>query len=169
MIVHDSKSKKEWNMNCYLHHDREAAGTCVGCGKFICTECTQNVQDRSYCPACVQKGVPFQQPVTTNPLAIVSLVLSLVSVPLMFCYGCGVLFSIAAIITALIARREIRQSGGRQTGDGLALAGLIVGIAITALVVIGILCYLLLLAFSIFMAYYSDQYSLLTLPWSTGW
>jgi hypothetical protein len=36
----------------------------------------------------------------------------------------------------LIARSQIRQSGGTQGGDGLALAGIIVGFAWIALFVI---------------------------------
>ena len=146
-------------MNCYVHPDREATGTCVGCGKFICAECAQPVQGRNYCAQCVQNGVPFQQSISTNPLAIASLVLALVSVPLMFCYGCGILFSIAAIITGLVARREIRQSGGRQGGDGMAIAGLVTGIVMTGIVVVGAACYLLFLLMTIIIAYTSDPSS----------
>src|SRR5215470_10375899 len=36
-------------------------------------------------------------------------------------------FSILAIIFGYVGRNEIRNSGGRITGDGLALAGLIIG------------------------------------------
>lgn len=30
-------------MNCYVHTDKEAVGTCVGCGKFICAECLTEI------------------------------------------------------------------------------------------------------------------------------
>jgi hypothetical protein len=56
----------------------------------------------------------------TNPLAIVSLVLGVV-----WCGGIGSLF---AVIFGVQARRSIRQSGGKETGDGLAIAGLVLGI-----------------------------------------
>jgi hypothetical protein len=147
-------------MNCYIHADREAAGTCVGCGKFICTECTTAVGGKNYCPTCVSSGVPSQNVSSTNTLAIISLVLSLVALPLTFCYGCGILFSIAAIILGFIARKEIKQSSGRQSGDGLALAGLIIGGITTALVILGAVCYLLFLLITVIMAYSSDGYSL---------
>jgi Domain of unknown function (DUF4190) len=55
----------------------------------------------------------------TNGLAIASLVLSLT----VFLIG-----PVLAIIFGAIARRQIRESRGGQSGDGLALAGLIVGI-----------------------------------------
>ena len=56
----------------------------------------------------------------TNGLAIASLVLSIV-----WLAGLG---SVLAVIFGIVARRQIRASGGRQGGDGLALAGLLIGI-----------------------------------------
>lgn len=57
----------------------------------------------------------------TNTLAILSLVLAFV-------------FSPAAIVTGHIARRQIRTSG--EDGEGLALAGLIIGYIFTAIQVV---------------------------------
>lgn len=61
-----------------------------------------------------------QQPAEsgTNGLAITSLVLAIIWV--------GGLASVAAVITGVVARRQIRDS--RQGGDGLAIAGLVLGI-----------------------------------------
>ena len=56
---------------------------------------------------------------TTNGSAVASLVLSVVGL-------CGI-GSLLGIIFGHRARREIRQSGGYQGGDGLALAGIIIG------------------------------------------
>jgi hypothetical protein len=78
------------------------------------------------------------QPEKTNGLAITSLVLGIVSIPLAFCYGFGVPLGIAAFITGLIARRQIRDSAGTQGGDGMALAGMIMGGIITALLILAI-------------------------------
>jgi hypothetical protein len=66
----------------------------------------------------------------TNGYAIASLVLSL----LVFC-GIG---SVLAVIFGGKARREIRESRGAQTGDGLALAGIIIGYIGIALVILWI-------------------------------
>ncbi len=152
-------------MNCYIHPDREAAGTCVGCGKFTCTECTTVVMEKNYCPQCVAKGIPYQSTTQTNALAITSLILGIVSLPTAFCYGCGMIFAIAAIVLGLVARNQIKQSGGRQTGDGLALTGLILGSVVAGLVIIGVVCYLLFILIMILIPSGSD-YSLLPAMWN---
>ncbi len=59
---------------------------------------------------------------TTNGLAIASLVLGLVSWVAAPC-----LASFAAVVCGHMARTQIRASNGTQEGDGLALAGLILG------------------------------------------
>jgi uncharacterized protein DUF4190 len=78
-----------------------------------------------------------------NPLSIASLVsgvaawvigglgsclLSFLFLPLAFCTG--ILFlggNLAAAIMGHLARNQIRQSAGAQTGDGMALAGIVLG------------------------------------------
>jgi hypothetical protein len=57
-------------------------------------------------------------PAKTNTMAIISLVCSCVG---LFC-GIG---SIVGIVLGIMARNQIKQSG--EGGDGLALAGIIVG------------------------------------------
>jgi hypothetical protein len=57
---------------------------------------------------------------STNGLAIASFVFSL-----LWLAGLG---SLLAIIFAASARRKIKRSRGRETGDGLAIAGLVIGI-----------------------------------------
>jgi len=64
-------------------------------------------------------GQPPPAPRGTNGLAIASLVLSLLWV-----FGLG---SVLAVVFGVVARRQIRASHGTQGGNGLALAGLIVG------------------------------------------
>ena len=56
----------------------------------------------------------------TNPLAVASLVLGVV--------WCGGIGSLLAVILSIQARRSIRRSDGAETGDGLAIAGLVLGI-----------------------------------------
>lgn len=69
-----------------------------------------------YSPASVQP-VP-----KTSTLAIVSLVSGIASWLLV-----PILGSIIAVITGHMARKEIRQNAGQLTGDGLAVAGLVLG------------------------------------------
>jgi len=77
---------------------------------------------------------PYSSSPPTNTLAIVSLVSAIL---------CWFLFPIVgalvAIVTGHMARNEISKSMGAQSGDGLALAGLIVGYLNLAINCIGIL------------------------------
>jgi hypothetical protein len=78
------------------------------------------------------------QPATgreTNPWAIVSLIASILSWIGLFGLG-----GIVGVIAGVVARNQIRDSAGRQEGDGLALAGIIVGAANIVLVCIGLMC-----------------------------
>jgi uncharacterized membrane protein len=56
---------------------------------------------------------------STNGFSIASLVLGIVWV-----FGIG---AILAVIFGFVARKQIRESGGRQAGGGMALAGIILG------------------------------------------
>ena len=71
-------------------------------------------------------GYPYSRP--TNSLAIVSLVLAFVFAP-------------AALVTGIIARRQIRRTG--EDGAGLALAGIILGGIATALFALLIVVWLI--------------------------
>jgi hypothetical protein len=65
-------------------------------------------------------------------VGIASLVLGL------FC-GFLVIGSVVAIVLGFIARGEIAQSNGMQTGKGQALTGIITGIVLIVLVIIGVI------------------------------
>ena len=69
----------------------------------------------------------------TNNLAIVSLVSGLLGWTLLPWIG-----SIVAIVTGHMARAEIRRNADTQEGDGLAIAGLIMGWGMVALSVLAI-------------------------------
>lgn len=42
-------------MNCYIHEQKEAAGACVHCGKFICEDCRMEIKGKNYCKHCVSE------------------------------------------------------------------------------------------------------------------
>jgi hypothetical protein len=68
--------------------------------------------------------------------AIAALILSIVGLVL-----CPYVFSVLALVFGYMARGEIKRSGGRLGGDGLALAGIIIGwgsIAIWTLFIIAV-------------------------------
>jgi hypothetical protein len=76
-------------------------------------------------------GSPYGAPVVarrTNGLAVASLVCSIVGFILFF-VPC-----ILGIIFGFVARSQIRQSNGTQGGDGLALAGIIIGFVAVAVI-----------------------------------
>jgi hypothetical protein len=69
-------------------------------------------------------------PMTVAPnqtLAIVSICLGAASITVGWCCYIGVLLGPAAIITGLIAKSNIKKDPQRNTGNGLALAGIIMG------------------------------------------
>ena len=77
-------------------------------------------------------GQPYYYgPPPTNPMAIASLVLAFVVPP-------------AGMVMGIAARRQIRRTG--EQGDGLALAGIILGSIATGLYVLLIVFWLVVLA-----------------------
>ncbi|GII21298.1 DUF4190 domain-containing protein [Planosporangium mesophilum] len=80
-------------------------------------------------------GAPMPVSPPNNQMALVAMILSLVGL------GCGICAPVGAIM-GHIARRQIRERG--EGGDGMALAGIIVGWIVTAL-------YLLYFGFLIIM------------------
>jgi len=74
---------------------------------------------------------------TTNVLAVISLVVSLLGVFSTFIIP--FVAQIAAIICGHIARSQIMQSRGSQTGSGMALAGLVISYVMLIFSLIGII------------------------------
>ena len=74
----------------------------------------------------------------TNPMAIASLVLSVIGL-----LGVG---SVLGIILGAKARRQVRMAHGTQNGDRLALAGIIVGICTLVIALVVITLWLIWLA-----------------------
>ncbi len=72
----------------------------------------------------------------TEPLAIASLILAIVSI---FICGCGFFLSIPAVICGHIALNRINAAEGRLAGRGLALAGLIIGYLMLAITAVGVI------------------------------
>lgn len=76
----------------------------------------------------------------TNVLAILSLVFSC-------CFVVTGLLGVAGLICGIIARKQIKESG--EEGDGLALAGVIIGACATGLMVLVVVAYVLFFVFAI--------------------
>lgn len=82
-------------------------------------------------PELIPREPPPRQ---TSTLAIVSLVTGILGWTLLPWLG-----SLIAIVTGHLARGEIRRAPDRLEGDGLAVAGLVLGYAMLALTVLGLL------------------------------
>jgi Domain of unknown function (DUF4190)/zinc-ribbon domain len=126
---------------------------------MFCTRCGQtNADEARFCQRC---GTPFaattnrlaEPPITfasppgteaaptgavdsamqeTDPKAIISLISSLV----FFLFP---LSQIAAIVLGHLSRADIQRSGGRKKGEGMALAGLIIGYVQVALLPVALI------------------------------
>lgn len=99
-------------------------------------------QPGAYLPYGQQPPSPygsFEPSPQTNPLAVGSLIVSIVSV--LFCCG---LPGIAGALMGHAARRQIRQQPD-QTGDGLAVGGIIVGWIGFALALLVVILYVVLI------------------------
>jgi hypothetical protein len=59
---------------------------------------------------------------------LAALIVGLVSIPLTCCPCVGVGTGITSLVLGILGRREIAASGGTQDGDGMALAGIVIGI-----------------------------------------
>jgi len=92
--------------------------------------------------------LPMGGPPATNSMAQTSMILGILGIFVAFIFT-----AVPAIICGHIARKQIRESGGAQIGDGLALTGLITGYLVTLLTLIFIVGAL------IFFFYLSNEIS----------
>lgn len=90
-------------------------------------------------PSAPGAGMP-PPTLQTSSLAVISLICGIVSWVLL-----PVLGSLAAVITGHLARKEIRNAPQRLTGDGMAVAGLVLGYLSLALALAGLLFVFLVL------------------------
>ena len=103
---------------------------------MYCPKCgTENPEDAQSCHSCssVLTSAPAQAPalgVKTSGLAIAALVLGLLSI---FTVG---LTAIPAIILGIISLVIIEKSGGRITGRGFAIVGIVIPVLMFFLIIV---------------------------------
>ncbi|GAB4340123.1 MAG: hypothetical protein Kow0099_15800 [Candidatus Abyssubacteria bacterium] len=141
--------------DCINHPGRPAETICVGCGKFICKECREQLEGKVYCRRCaaekkagVEPGAPVGPGAPRNlghaevapsvsRLAIASLVFAVIAVLSSFVMvvpkyalasapAIGLVAFIAVLLGGLALNR-MRLGGGVQRGRQFALAGLVSG------------------------------------------
>jgi hypothetical protein len=87
------------------------------------------MNEQQYSPPPMQSMMP-----QNSTLAIISLIAGIVSFILL-----PFLAAIAAVVTGHLAKKQIRESNGMVTGNGMATAGLVLGYINLGLVVCGCL------------------------------
>jgi hypothetical protein len=96
-------------------------------------------------PQMNQPPVPLAPtPRQESALAIVSLVTGILGWTFLPFIG-----SIVAVITGHLAKKEIRESGSTISGDGMALAGLILGYSMIVLTILALIVFVTLIILGI--------------------
>lgn len=156
--AHPPKEQKEdiEIPDCVNHAGRPAETICVGCGKFICKECREQMEGKVYCRRCaaekkagVEPGAPVgpgaprnlqghgAAPPSMSRLAIASLVCAVVAVLSSFVmvlprYALAAapaigLIAFIAVLLGGLALNRLRRGPAMQRGRQFAMAGLISG------------------------------------------
>lgn len=100
-----------------------------------------------------QSPPPYYPPAQTSGMATASLIFGIASWILLPLLG-----SIIAIICGHAAKNEIRSSGGRLTGDGMATAGLILGYVQIGLACLGFCAWAAIMIFTLATAGTMEYY-----------
>jgi hypothetical protein len=98
-----------------------------------------------------QQQQPYQNMPQTSTTAIISLIAGIISWVMIPLLG-----AIVAIITGHMAKREIRESMGRLTGEGLATFGLVLGYAQIAFGLLCLCTWLVLMIFGVSLPFLMD-------------
>jgi hypothetical protein len=78
----------------------------------------------------------------TNPLAVASLVLGIISIPAMCIYAIGTPCAILAVVFGAIARGKAKR--GDAGGEGMAMAGLLCGCVSLGLLIVAVIVFLVI-------------------------
>jgi hypothetical protein len=113
-------------MNCYVHPDNEAIGTCTSCGRPTCRECAVEMENKLVCRECLSTGkarLLSQTSSTTHPVKDRSIALILEILPGLFGFigfgwiysgntGIGIAWLLAVLFWNLIAFFIITLTAG---------------------------------------------------------
>ncbi|MGD2177434.1 MAG: hypothetical protein PVG71_06375 [Anaerolineae bacterium] len=61
-------------MECYIHPDADAVGTCTSCGRGICSECAVEVQGKLKCRECLAAGKATTREYDPNTAFLIELI-----------------------------------------------------------------------------------------------
>ena len=116
-------------MKCAYHPESDAVGACVNCGRMVCSECKTTLGGKIYCKPCAEEVFATRPAVKREQAggAVASLVCAIIGY-----FFLGIVLGPIAIALATGARRRIREDPGLG-GNGIAIAGLVIGIVDTVL------------------------------------
>jgi hypothetical protein len=103
---------------CARHAQRVATGVCSRCGDYLCGSCGKRVDDRLYCPPCAERLGSEH-----GPRAALAFLVGLASVHFLF------FLAPIAIALSVLELWEIRAGQSATGGRGLAVGGLVLGVA----------------------------------------
>ncbi|MDQ2084978.1 DUF4190 domain-containing protein [Herbivorax sp. ANBcel31] len=126
--------------------------TCPKCNSLneeyekVCTSCNQPLDsegggDSGYIDENSNRTEVSPNQAKTNGMAIASMVLGIVGIPLFCCSGIGIVPAALAVILGFISLNSIKKSGGIEKGKGMAIAGIImgfIGVGLAIIVIIGL-------------------------------
>jgi len=71
---------------CFFHPGKKAVVTCAACGRFLCSLCDMELEERHLCPTCLETSAKKQdiQSLDTHRVLYDSIALSLAFLPLLF-------------------------------------------------------------------------------------
>lgn len=104
----------------------------------------------------------YESPAETSTLALISLIAGILS-----WFMAPLVGGVIAVITGHMAMRELRESQGTLTGEGMAKVGLILGYLHLAVLVLGFCLVALLLALGVvpfFCIPFANEFSMLISP-----
>ncbi len=98
----------------------------------------------------------YQQHPQDNQLALWSMISGIASIPMLCLCGTGFFVGITALVLGIVARGQIGKTQGMQSGNGQALAGIILGsvaIALTIVYAIGMFTFGMMGSFGSYGSY----------------
>ena len=114
--------------SCFYHEQKKAVVHCDGCGRFLCALCDVELNDRHYCPSCLEAGrKKGRMPQLENRRMLYdSAALMLVLIPVLF-WPVVIITAPIALYFALLSWRRpgslVRRTRWRSyAAIGLALA-----------------------------------------------
>ncbi len=132
-------------MNCTYHPDKEADGVCSSCGRPFCRACMVESAGKSYCRPCAATAIG-QNRQGASDMAVGAIILSAASIGL-----CG-FTAIPGMILGFIELGRIKRGESPEAGRGMAKAAAIIGVVMTALMMLAILATVIITIIGIVIA-----------------